>query len=68
MCNADDTLLYHKEHLSAGDGQIRKCRNWKALSSWAGRNSACYVDNKMGVAREDHANCNKLGDGLLAIH
>ncbi|KAI9666609.1 MAG: hypothetical protein M1821_004545 [Bathelium mastoideum] len=67
MCNADDTLLYHKEHLSDGDGQMRKCRNWKALSSWAGKNSACYVDDTAGVAHEDQANCKKSGDGLLAM-
>lgn len=65
MCNADDTLLYNKVNVSAGDGQMRKCRNWGALSGWAGENSACYFDSESAVASERVEGCTNVGDGVI---
>ncbi|KAF7860759.1 hypothetical protein EAF04_008277 [Stromatinia cepivora] len=43
QCHADDTPLYapYRSKLT-GDGQFRRCRDWKALTAWAQEHSACY--------------------------
>ena len=68
ICNADDTLLYKRSKVADGDGQALKCRKWHALSDWAGKHSACYLDNKEAIAAEEKEGCElrtSLGDGLL---
>lgn len=50
MCDADDTPRYtgrlnqqaSAEHPTSGIGQIRMCRNWNELETWAVGHSACY--------------------------
>ncbi|KAF2192971.1 hypothetical protein K469DRAFT_714992 [Zopfia rhizophila CBS 207.26] len=34
MCRADDTLLYTEDGNVFGDGQVRRCRDWKGLQEW----------------------------------
>ena len=43
QCRADDTLLYipYRSRLT-GDGQFRRCRDWKALTAWAQEHTACW--------------------------
>jgi Mycotoxin biosynthesis protein UstYa len=43
QCRADDTLLYipYRSRLT-GDRQFRRCRDWKALTSWAQEHTACW--------------------------
>jgi len=48
MCRADDTPWYALGLGPTGDGQVRKCRSWDHLSSWAINNTACYR-NEMGT-------------------
>ena len=51
LCTADDGLQYtgavHAnyglERYSAGEGQVRMCRDWNQLRAWAAENSACYT-------------------------
>ena len=50
MCHADDTPMYvgrlhknvHEDHLRAGIGTFKACRDWGKLASWAREHSACY--------------------------
>lgn len=50
MCDADDTPRYtgrvnqqaSAEHPTSGIGQIRMCRSWTELETWAVEHSACY--------------------------
>ncbi|KAI1382874.1 uncharacterized protein F4822DRAFT_99977 [Hypoxylon trugodes] len=67
LCNADTTLLYQKAGRGAGDGQIRKCRNWPAMRDWAREQSACMKTNSSGIANLDVEGCDeiKAGDGVL---
>jgi hypothetical protein len=68
MCSAADTLLYKRYNVSDGDGQVRKCRNWRALRDWAGKHSACYSDSEEALAAEEKEGCERrtsLGDGIL---
>ncbi|KAH8674287.1 hypothetical protein BX600DRAFT_495556 [Xylariales sp. PMI_506] len=40
LCNADSTLLYTDDNgITFGNGQVRMCRDWKSLTTWAGGNS-----------------------------
>ncbi|ESZ91308.1 hypothetical protein SBOR_8307 [Sclerotinia borealis F-4128] len=43
QCHADDTPLYapYRSKLT-GNGQFRRCRDWKALTTWAQEHTACY--------------------------
>ena len=67
MCNAPETLLYTRHNTTDGAGQMRKCRNWSALSKWAGEHQACFVDDPEAVASEDRSQCRSLedGDGII---
>lgn len=55
MCNADDTPLYqgllhknrHAEHPIGGLGDVRKCRDFNQLHTWAKQHSACYNQSYM---------------------
>ncbi|KAL3463242.1 hypothetical protein BJX64DRAFT_257381 [Aspergillus heterothallicus] len=43
QCRADDTPLYIPYRSKrTGDGQLRRCRDWEALTAWARRHSACW--------------------------
>ncbi|KAH7082307.1 hypothetical protein FB567DRAFT_581693 [Paraphoma chrysanthemicola] len=45
MCNADDTPRYTHtwpDRVTGADGQLRQCRNFEALSTWARSNTACF--------------------------
>ncbi|KAH6514149.1 hypothetical protein HBI81_209680 [Parastagonospora nodorum] len=44
MCMADDTPMPAPAKHHVGDGQIRKCRNWKKMIDWANEpeRHACY--------------------------
>ncbi|KAF2661089.1 hypothetical protein K491DRAFT_754275 [Lophiostoma macrostomum CBS 122681] len=44
LCNADDTPRYTTADLvpESGVGQIRQCRDWSRLESWAEKHNACY--------------------------
>ena len=45
MCNADDTPRFtgFVDEPSSGLGQVRMCKSWTKLESWAKANSACYT-------------------------
>lgn len=45
LCAADDTPLYtiEGEQNVLGEGQPRKCRDFKKLEKWAKSNEACYA-------------------------
>lgn len=64
MCVADDTPLYTWGQSIAGDGQLRKCRNWDKLRDWAGENSACYADFKDAEGGTFDA-CDEGTDGII---
>lgn len=64
MCVADDTPLYTWGQNIAGDGQLRKCRNWDKLRDWAGENSACYADFKDRDGGRFDA-CDEGTDGIV---
>ncbi|KAL4953181.1 hypothetical protein BDW69DRAFT_195030 [Aspergillus filifer] len=43
QCRADDTPLYIPYRSKrTGDGQLRRCRDWDALTVWAKRHTACW--------------------------
>jgi hypothetical protein len=44
MCTADDTPMPAPVAHQGGDGQLRRCRDWDKLISWATRpdQHACY--------------------------
>ncbi|KAF7873930.1 hypothetical protein EAF04_002602 [Stromatinia cepivora] len=63
MCNADDTLLRTTGHQDAGRGQIVSCKNWDALSQWAGERTSCYDDHEPTVDDPRFGACGR-GDGL----
>ncbi|KAL4981903.1 hypothetical protein BDW68DRAFT_195936 [Aspergillus falconensis] len=43
QCRADDTPLYIPYRSKrTGDGQLRRCRDWNALTVWAKRHTACW--------------------------
>ncbi|KAL2818341.1 hypothetical protein BJX63DRAFT_384025 [Aspergillus granulosus] len=43
QCRADDIPLYIPYRSKrTGDGQLRRCRDWNALTAWAKRHSACW--------------------------
>ena len=66
MCNADNTPLYSFADYTAGDGQLRKCRDWSTLRDWATVNSACYKDSVDSIAVQDHFGfCDDGDDGMM---
>jgi hypothetical protein len=67
VCNADNTPLYTFGDSTAGDGQVRVCRDWNSLREYAAKNSACYVDTIKEVNLIEHfGNCEeRKGDGLV---
>lgn len=51
MCSADDTPRYvpltaTKSTVKTGVGQVRQCRDWTQLESWAKNHSACFNYNE----------------------
>lgn len=47
---------------------VRKCRNWEALSRWAGERTSCMTTNKEGILDAEHANlenCTRTDNVLL---
>lgn len=44
MCTADDTPMPVTTAHHAGDGQVRRCRDWNRLTAWATRpdQHACH--------------------------
>lgn len=67
MCNADNTPLYTFGDMTAGDGQIHKCRNWDQLRNFASENSACYKDSVEDIPLGDHFGfCDDGEDGIPA--
>jgi hypothetical protein len=51
MCSADDTPRYVPVHATestakTGVGQVRQCRDWDQLTSWAKNHSACFNYNE----------------------
>jgi hypothetical protein len=73
LCSADDSLplsIPADHYGSSGEGKFqyqRKCRNWKALSSWAGARTSCMMTNKYGTLDMEHQyfeNCSR-SDGVL---
>lgn len=44
MCNADETPRYtgFQPNQKSGLGQVRMCRDWKQLESWAQEHTACW--------------------------
>ena len=67
MCTADNTPLYTFGDNTAGDGQVHACSDWNALSEYAARHSACYLDTVEEVNLVEHfGNCEgEKGDGLV---
>lgn len=63
MCNADDTLLHTTGNKDAGRGQTLLCRDWDALSTWAGERTSCYHDREPTSGEEGFGVCED-GDGL----
>jgi len=53
ICNADDTPLYTSPTIlkDAGQGQVRMCRSWDQLTTWAQRQTDCYamINETQGV-------------------
>ncbi|KAI1367746.1 hypothetical protein F5Y08DRAFT_336281 [Xylaria arbuscula] len=73
ICSADESLplsIPSSYYGSSGDGKfqyLRKCRNWKALSSWAGARTSCMLTNKYGTLDLEHQyfeNCSRT-DGVI---
>ena len=64
MCNADDTPLYTFGRSKAGDGQLRKCRDWNILRDWATKNTACYLDHEADEGGQ-FFRCDNGEDGLI---
>ncbi|KAJ2980120.1 hypothetical protein NUW58_g7030 [Xylaria curta] len=52
MCTADDTLRYvplnSANGFHPGDGQSRKCRDWKQVQSFVEKHDPCYRYLKPG--------------------
>src|SRR3954470_186451 len=63
MCNADGTLLSTTGHRDAGRGQTLACRDWDALSQWAGDQGSCYHDREPTDPGPLFGSCG-TGDGL----
>ena len=44
LCHADDTPRYTTNTTvpESGVGQVRQCRSWEGLESWARKYNACY--------------------------
>lgn len=64
MCVADDTPLYTWGRNVAGDGQLRRCRNWDVLRDWANENTACYADLDNAEGGQFYS-CDNGTDGLV---
>lgn len=65
-CNADNTPLYTFGDDTAGDGQMRKCRDWNALRDFATENTACYRDSVKPIVLGDHFGyCDNGDDGVI---
>ncbi|KAH8653083.1 hypothetical protein BGZ60DRAFT_533278 [Tricladium varicosporioides] len=60
-----DTLLYTWGRNETGDGQVRKCIDWKSRMYWAHENTACYADSDHPVTLNDHfGHCGNNNDGI----
>lgn len=68
QCNADNTPLYSFGDYTAGNGQLRKCKDWNSLREWATKNTACYRDSVEEIPIKDHFGyCDGGTDGLLEL-
>ncbi|PYI24317.1 hypothetical protein BO99DRAFT_408369 [Aspergillus violaceofuscus CBS 115571] len=57
--NTGDTLLYTWGRNQTGDGQVRKCVDWRGRKEWIRRRTACYRDTETPVRLVDHfTGCN----------
>ncbi|RAH72011.1 uncharacterized protein BO66DRAFT_45067 [Aspergillus aculeatinus CBS 121060] len=52
--NSGDTLLYTWGRNQTGDGQARKCVDWRERKEWIRRRTACYRDTEAPVRLVDH--------------
>ncbi|KAL3481676.1 hypothetical protein BJX99DRAFT_253204 [Aspergillus californicus] len=67
--NSGDTLLYTWGRNQTGDGQLRKCLDWKSRRNWIRENTACYKDGDHPIPLYDHfTRCEEgemdVGDGI----
>ncbi|KAH9883682.1 hypothetical protein F4778DRAFT_622067 [Xylariomycetidae sp. FL2044] len=46
---------------------LRKCRDWRAMSQWAGARTSCMVTDRMGILDSDHPNLENCtrADGVI---
>ncbi|KAL5041082.1 hypothetical protein BDW71DRAFT_213394 [Aspergillus fruticulosus] len=64
-----DTLLYTWGRNQTGDGQVRKCIDWKSRKEWIRERTACYRDSERPIRLLDHfTKCEagemEVGDGI----
>ncbi|KAL2818343.1 hypothetical protein BJX63DRAFT_71184 [Aspergillus granulosus] len=64
-----DTLLYTWGRNQTGDGQVRKCLDWKSRKEWIRERTACYRDSERPIRLIDHftrceAGEKEAGDGI----
>ena len=57
LCHADDTPMFsagYDTNLTAGEGQVRQCRDWNRLQEFVEDNTACfaYINETQGVSDE----------------
>ncbi|KAH6664864.1 hypothetical protein B0J14DRAFT_238260 [Halenospora varia] len=64
-----DTLLYTWGRNETGDGQLRKCIDWKSRMKWAHDNTACYADSDHPITLNEHfGHCGKEDDGIRSMY
>ncbi|OKL58690.1 hypothetical protein UA08_06305 [Talaromyces atroroseus] len=67
ICHADSTPLRVTGMAVERNGQLRQCKDWEALRSYASEYSACYTPLVEGNTAADHfGNCDN-GDGIVAM-
>lgn len=67
VCYADSSLPLKGENDKAEYQYVRKCRNWAAMSEWAGQRTTCIttgIDGILDAESQDFENCAR-SDGVL---
>src|SRR4051812_28251861 len=68
VCYADDSMPLRGPSSDNSNYQyVRKCRNWAAMSQWAGQRTTCMKTSKEGIldmVHQDLENCTRT-DGIL---
>lgn len=68
VCNADTTPLYTFGDFTAGNGQVRQCKNWTQLRQYATENTACYRDSVKRIPLGEHfGHCDNGDDGIIEL-